>query len=256
MAKASDSIEIQVGGRLVAVSNPGKLLFPEARPHQARPRQLLPGRRRRRVARRGRPALRAGALPQRRRRRVLLPEARAGHPARLGGGRHDPLSLGPHAPRKSCRAMRRRWPGWPTWAASNCIRTRCAPTTWTIPTNCGSTSTRCRASTWPQIVQVAAIVHEVLHEHGLVGLAQDLGLARHPRARAHRARAGASTRCAARRWRWRARSSGARRSSPPRRGGRRSGTASSSTTTRTRRTAPWRRRTRCGRGRMRACRRR
>ena len=41
-------------------------------------------------------------------------------------------------------------------------------------------------------------------------LAEDLGLARHPRQRAHRAALDASTRCAARRWRSRARSSGAR----------------------------------------------
>ena len=60
-------------------------------------------------------------------------------------------------------------------------------------------------------------------------------------------RAGASARCAAPRWPWRARSSGARPSSPPASGGRRSGTASSSTTTRTPRTAPWPRPTRCGR---------
>ena len=59
-------------------------------------------------------------------------------------------------------------------------------------------------------------------------------------------RAGASPRCGAPRWRWRARSNGARRTSRPANGGRRSGTASSSTTTRMRRTAPWHRPTRFG----------
>ena len=54
------------------------------RAHQARPRALLPGRRRRRAARRGRPAERARALSQRHRRRVLLSEARAGIAARRG----------------------------------------------------------------------------------------------------------------------------------------------------------------------------
>ena len=43
------------------------------------------------------------------------------------------------------------------------------------------------------------------------GLAQDLGLARHPRDRANRSAAGASTRCGVPRWRWRARWSAARR---------------------------------------------
>ena len=50
-------------------------------------------------------------------------------------------------------------------------------------------------------------------------------------------RAGRSTRCAARRWRSRARSSGARRRSRRASGGRKNVTACSSTTTRTRRTA-------------------
>ena len=68
--------------------------------------------------------------------------------------------------------------------------------------------------------------------------------------------AGRSTRCAAPRWRWRARSSGARRRSPPASGGRKSATACSSTTTRTPRTARSPARTRCGRRRTRACRRR
>ena len=69
-------------------------------------------------------------------------------------------------------------------------------------------------------------------------------------------RAGPSPRCGAPRWRSRARSSGARPRSPPASGGRRSATASSSTTTRTRRTAPSPARTRCGRRRTRASRRR
>ena len=58
-------------------------------------------------------------------------------------------------------------------------------------------------------------------------------------------RAGSSPRCAAPRWRWPARSSGACRSSRPASGGRRSATACSSTTTRTRATARSRRPTRC-----------
>ncbi len=82
-------------------------------------------------------------------------------------------------------------------------------------------------------------------------LAEDVGLARHPRQRADRAVVERSTRCGAPRWRLRARSSGARRRSRRASGGRRSATACSSTTTRTPRTAPWPRRIRCGRSRTR-----
>ena len=88
-----------------------------------------------------------------------------------------------------------------------------------------------------EVRQVALMVREVLADHGARRLPEDLGIARHPRLRAGRAAAGPSPRCAARRWRWRARSSAACRSSPPRSGGRRSATASSSTTTRTPATA-------------------
>ena len=87
-------------------------------------------------------------------------------------------------------------------------------------------------------------------------LAEDLRLARHPRLRPHRAPLDVRPRCGARRWRWRARSSGARRRSRPASGGRRSATASSSTTTRTPRTAPSPAPTRCAPSPTRASRRR
>ncbi len=87
-------------------------------------------------------------------------------------------------------------------------------------------------------------------------LAEDVGLARHARLRAHRAALDVSRRCAAPRWRWRARSSGARRRWRRASGGRKSGTASSSTTTRTPRTARSPAPTRCGPRPTRACRRR
>ena len=79
------------------------------------------------------------------------------------------------------------------------------------------------------------------------GLAEDLGLARHPRQRADpsplvvHAGAGAPPSPSP------ARSSGGPPTWPPASGGRRSATASSSTTTRTPRTAPWRAPTRCAR---------
>ena len=155
------------------------------------------------------------------------------------------LPIGPHRRRGGRLESRPRWPGWRTWAASTSTRIRCAPTTSTIPTSCASTSIRgpaCRGPTsgawrwscarsWPITAWSAG---------------------RRPPARAAStstpgsSRAGASPRCGAPRWRWRARSSGAPRRSPPASGGRRSGTASSSTTTRTPRTAPWRPPIRCG----------
>ena len=110
---------------------------------------------------------------------------------------------------------------------------------------------------WPQIVDVALVVREVLDRRRADGVAEDV------RARA----ASTSTRRSTPRWtypqvrlaprrRSPARSSAARRSSPPAGGGRRSGRASSSTSTRTPRTARSRRPTRCAPPRTPACRRR
>ena len=98
------------------------------------------------------------------------------------------------------------------------------------------------------------VVRDVLAEHGLRGYPEDVGLEGHPRQRPDRAASGTSSRCAARRSRWRARSSAARPTWRRASGGRRSATACSSTTTRTRATAPSPPATRCARRRTRACR--
>src|ERR1051325_1239965 len=93
---------------------PGQGALPEAEVHEARSRTLLPGRRRRRAARGRWPAQRAGALPQRDHRRVLLSEARAGVAAALERGGHAALPLGPHG--RGSRAPRRRPPqSRPPW---------------------------------------------------------------------------------------------------------------------------------------------
>ena len=84
-------------------------------------------------------------------------------------------------------------------------------------------------------------------------LAEDVRLARLPHLLSRSSRAGRSPRSAARRSRWRARSSGARPSSPRASGGRRNATACSSTTTRTPRTARRPRPTRSGRRPTRGC---
>ena len=98
---------------------------------------------------------------------------------------------------------------------------------------------------WSQLQDVARVVQEVLDDLRLGRLAQDLGLARHPRQRRASIGAGRSPRCGAPPWRSPVRSSAACPTSPPASGGRRSATACSSTTTRTPRTARSPARTRC-----------
>ena len=105
-----------------------------------------------------------------------------------------------------------------------------------------------------QVREVALCVREVLDEHGLRGLSQDLGLARHPRVRAPDARARLPAGAHGARWRSRARSSGACPAARRAAGGRRNARACSSTTTRTRATARSPRPTRCARWPTRACR--
>ena len=108
---------------------------------------------------------------------------------------------------------------------------------------------------WQQVQEVAAVSRAVLHDFGL-----SAGRRRRARAACTSACAsnsdGISTKCGARRLRWRAKSRSVRRSSPPASGGRRSATVCSSTTTRTPRTVRLRLRTPCGQLRTRAFRRR
>ena len=77
MGAQNDREILTVAGREVAISNPGKVLFPAGRTHEAGSGALLPGRGGGRVARRGRTPERPRALSQRHRGRVLLPEAGA-----------------------------------------------------------------------------------------------------------------------------------------------------------------------------------
>ena len=76
-------------------------------------------------------------------------------------------------------------------------------------------------------------------------LAEDVRLARHSRQRPHSSAVVRSPRCAARPWRWRVKWNAAPRRLRPASGGRKSVTASSSTSTRTRRTRRSARRIRC-----------
>src|SRR5262249_13995582 len=84
---------------------PGKGVFPSYRAHQARPGPLLPGRGRRRAARRGRAAERAQTVRERRWGRAVLPEARPGQAPRLD--RDGAAQLPVRAERRGGRPPRR-----------------------------------------------------------------------------------------------------------------------------------------------------
>ena len=65
--------------------------------------------------------------------------------------------------------MRPASPGSSTWAASSCIRTRCARAISIIPTSCASISIPVRASRWADVRTVALEVKALLEEMGLRG---------------------------------------------------------------------------------------
>ena len=169
MAGRAEQEILTVAGREVAISNPGKVLFPQAgytkldlvRYYLAVADGALRGAG-------GRPE-RARPLPERHRRRVLLPEARARVAAAVDRGRRAAVSVGPHAPKRSCRATPRRSCGWRTSPASSCIRIRCAPTISIIPTSCASTSIRCPASSGRRSARSRGVVRATLDDFGLVG---------------------------------------------------------------------------------------
>ena len=124
---------------------PGQGLLPRPGLHQARPGGLLPGRGRRRAAWRGRAADGPEALRQRRRGRVLLPEAGARIAARVGSDGRDLVPVRPNRRRSRDRRRGRAGSGSPTSAAWTSTRTRSGPTTWTTPTSCAWTWIRCPA---------------------------------------------------------------------------------------------------------------
>ena len=230
----SPFVELEVGKRIVKVTNPDKVFFPRARRDEARPRPVLHrGRRRHRAG-----ALRAPdaaeAAPGRRRGRGDLPEARARSTGPTGSrprrvtfpsGRHaDELCVTELAqvvwaanlatidfhPWPSRRA-RRRAPGRAPHRRRSAARHRLRRGEAGRGDRAGRRSTRSATSAGRRRRATAASTSP-----------------------AGSSRSGASARCAAARSRSRARSSGARRSSSRPRGGRRSAaSASSSTTTRT-----------------------
>ena len=160
---------ITVAGREVTISNPDKVYFPEAGYTKRDLVSLLPGRRRRGAARRGRAAHGPQAVRGGRGGRLLLPEAGARPRGPTGSRRWSCRSPRAARPMRSWSATRRSSCGWSTWAASTSIRTPSGRRTWTIPTSCASTWTRCPACPGTHIRQVALVTREALADLGLVG---------------------------------------------------------------------------------------
>ena len=180
MASTDEREVLSCGGREVAITNPRKVLFPEpaitkldlAHYYLAVAEGALRG---------------AGGRPN-----VLVryPNGIGGeffYQKRAPDSRPDvdrgrlAAAFRPAArPKRSCRATPRRWPGWPTSPASSCTRTRCAPTISIIPTSCASTSIRCPASSGRRSARSRAWSTRRSPISGC-RLAEDVGLARHPR---------------------------------------------------------------------------
>ena len=162
---ASEATVVDAGGRELRVSNPSRVIFPATERtrevDQARRRRVLPGGRRRHPARAAPAADHARALAQGRapgdrrlharagRRRRLLPEADPARRARTTSRPRASSSRPAGTPTRSARPRSRSSAGRRRWGRSPSIRGRCAPTTSTTRTSCGSTSTRSRGRTSP-----------------------------------------------------------------------------------------------------------
>ena len=228
---------VRVGPHEVAVSNPRKVLFPDAgitSSTSCATTSPSP------TARCAAPAAGRTCSSAIRTASAASSSTRSARPQSrpdVDRGRRAAVSVRPDGGRS--RAARRRRarldgePRLPRAASASGARRAIS----IIPTSCASISIPVPGVEWAQVREVAPRRARDARRPRADRLAEDVRVARHPRQRAHRRRAGRSPRCAAPRWRWRARSSAARRRSPPASGGRRNATACSSTTTRTRRTA-------------------
>ena len=109
---------VLVEGREIAISNPGKVLFPSAGVYEARPRALLPGGRRRGAGRRWWPTHRARCgIPTGSPANSSIRSARRPHVP--SGSRWCRFAFHrEEARRKWCHATPRRSPGSRTWPAS------------------------------------------------------------------------------------------------------------------------------------------
>ena len=147
---AKDAHVLELAGREVRITSPDKVLFARARRDEARPRPLLRGGRRAAHARDGRPAGADAAVPEGRRRPVVLPEARAGRTRRTGWRRRPCRPSTARRRARSWRPTSRTSRGRSTSPASASTSGRTAPTTPSTPTSCASTSTRSRARASPR----------------------------------------------------------------------------------------------------------
>ena len=195
-AMAKDEVYVDADGEPVRVSSPGKVMFPEQGWDQARRRRALPALRAGHPQRGAGAAVHAQALDEGCRRAAVLPEARAEGRAR---DHADPLpgrASGPHGRR--ARAARRDLDG-----AAQLHRHP--------PVACHHRRPRPpeRAAHRPgprrgrdlrhDTREVAAVCRELLEEARPDRLAEDLGIARHPHLRAHRAALGVQRRAPRRR---------------------------------------------------------
>ena len=140
-------------------------------------------------------------FPQRCRRLVVLPEARARRRARLArdddrqhAERHDVDGAGRGRPRARRVGGEPRLPRLPRVAEP-------APTIPSTPTSCASTSTRNPASTFDEVRAAAREVHDAARRARHRGVAEDHRQPRHPRVRAARAARGSPIEVRARRGR-------------------------------------------------------
>ena len=242
-------------GHEVAISNPSKVFFPRAGVTKLDMVRYYLAVAAGALARGGRAADGAEAVRERGRGRGVLPEAGPGEAAGLDRDRGAALPVRPH--RRRGGGQRRGRAGLGDQPGLH--RPEPAPGARRRPGSPG----RAAGRPGPGARRgMAADPGRGPGGQGRAGrlradrLAEDLGVARACTSTRGSSRAGRSPRCGGRRWRWRGRSSGGRRTWRPPSGGRRSGTACSSTTTRTPRTARSPRRTPSARSRTPGCRRR
>ena len=163
-------LEVEVGDRTLSLSNLDKVLYPAAGFTKGAGDRLLHADRAGPAAAPARPPADAQALPERRRRAVLLREAVPGAPARLGadrarsGQRRNEARRSTTASPTTCR----RSCGWPTSPTSSCTRSlalrrrRRARRRWSP-----STSTRGRRRRSSSAREVALRLREAFEHLGL-----------------------------------------------------------------------------------------
>ena len=169
-APAASAETLAVDGHEVVITNPSKVLFPQAGYTKLDVARYFLRRRDRRAARLGRPAQHARPLSGRHRRRILLPEARADGRGRRGSrcvtirfpsGRTRGRDRSA-ARRRSCVAGQPRVP-----RAASASRSRDA--TSTIRTSCASISIRSPTCRGRRCATSPRVVRRRSRDHGLRG---------------------------------------------------------------------------------------